>query len=169
MSRVLVVYGTKTGSTSGIADQIGTTLTEMRDTATVLSTTDSPDPATYDAVIVGSGVRAGNWHGSVKKWVQANAETLQTVPTAFFTVGLTLQTDPDKTDEVRAYTDTLIMETGVQPMDIGLFKGMNDPKLFSMPERLILKALKAPQGDFREMDVVASWTRSVGPVLGLSK
>ncbi len=133
----------------------------------MLAVGDASDTSGYDAVIVGSGVRAGSWHGSVKKWVADNAGALTDVPTTFFTACLTLQADPGKTDEVRAYTDALIQETGVKPLDVGLFKGLNEPKLFSLPERLILKALKSPQGDFREMDVVAAWTRSIAPSLGL--
>ncbi len=110
----------------------------------------------------------GNWHGKVKEWVTANADTLKSKPTAFFTVGLSMADDPPKVDEAREFTDPLIAETGVEPLDIGLFAGMNDPKTFSLPERLIMKAMKAPQGDFRDYDAVAEWTRGVSGKLGVS-
>ncbi len=168
MSRVLVVYGTKTGCTAGIAEQIGGTIAETGATVDVVPAGDGPDAAGYDAVIVGSGVRVGSWHPFVKEWATTQAGTLKSVPVAFFTACLTMATDPDKADEVRAYTDPLIEATGVKPVDIGLFAGMNDPKKFSLPERLIMKAMKAPQGDFRDMDAVAEWTRDVVGKLGLS-
>lgn len=168
MSKILVVYGTKTGCTAGIAEKIGETLAALGASVDVKPAQDAPDAAAYDAVLVGSGVRASNWHGAVKKWVAANAEALKVRPVAFFTACLTMASEPDKADEVRAYTDPLIAETGVTPVDIGLFAGMNDPAKYSLPERLILKALKSPQGDFRDFEAVAEWTRAVADRLGVA-
>jgi menaquinone-dependent protoporphyrinogen oxidase len=168
MSTVLVVYGTKTGCTAGIAEQIGRTLAEAGFTADVRPVEDRPDAAAYDAVVVGSGVRAGNWHGAVKEWVGAHADALKTRPVAFFTACLTMAAEPEKAAEVRAYTDPLVAETGVQPVDVGLFAGMNELKKFSLPERLIMKMMKAPEGDFRDYEAVAAWTREVAGKLGVS-
>ncbi len=161
MSKVLVVYGTRTGCTADIAAWIGATLAEEGFSVDVRPAEDAPEASAYDAVVVGSGVRAGTWHGAVRKWVAAQGSALKARPTAFFTVGLTMASDPSKADEVRAYTDPLIAETGVQPVGIGLFAGMNEPKRFSLPERLILKAMKAPEGDFRDREAVASWARGL--------
>lgn len=161
MSKVLVVYGTKTGCTADIAEEIGATLAGMGATVDIIPAGDKPDAAAYDSVVIGSGVRVGSWHPFVKEWVAAQADALKGMPVAFFTVCLTMATDPEKSEEVRAYTDPLIRESGVQPVDVGLFAGMNEPKRFSLPERLIMKAMKAPQGDFRDMAAVAQWARGV--------
>ncbi|PKQ38338.1 MAG: flavodoxin [Actinobacteria bacterium HGW-Actinobacteria-1] len=168
MSKVLVVYGTKSGCTAGIAEKIGETLRSGGMTVDVKPAEEKPNPAGYDAIVVGSGVRASNWHGSVKSWLSANADALKSVPTAFFTVGLTMAATPEKADAVRAYTDPLIAETGVTPVAIGLFAGSYESKKFSLPERLIMKAMKAEEGDFRDMDAVAAWTTETAPLLGLS-
>lgn len=168
MSKVLVVYGTKTGCTSGIAERIAETLSAKGATVNVKPAADKPDPSAYDAVVVGSGIRASNWHGPVKEWVAANADALKARPTAFFTACLTMATNPEKADEVRAYTDPLISETGVTPVDLGLFAGMNVPKKFSLPERLIMKMMKAPEGDFRDYAAVAAWAENAAPKLGLA-
>jgi menaquinone-dependent protoporphyrinogen oxidase len=161
MSRILVVYGTKTGCTEGVAERIGATLAEGGAEVEVRRAEDKPDAAAYDAVVVGSGVRAGSWHGAVKQWVSANADALKSRPTAFFTACLTMAAEPEKADEVRAYTDGLIAGSGVQPVDIGLFAGMNELARFSLPERLIMKAMKAPQGDFRDFEAVEAWAREI--------
>lgn len=168
MSKVLVVYGTKTGCTEEIAEHIGKTLTEAGATVEVLPAADKPDPAGYDAVIVGSGVRAGNWHTATSAWVTEHAEELKEVPVALFTACLTMATGPEKSAEVRAYTDGLLANTGIAPVDIGLFAGMNKLEKFSLPERLIMKAMKAPQGDFRDFDAVAAWTRATAGKLDLA-
>lgn len=161
MSKVLVVYGTGTGCTAGIADRIGKAVAAKGASVEVHPAKSAPDPAGYDAVLVGSGIRAGNWHAPVKDWVAKNAGTLKDKPVAFFTACLTMAQDPSKSDEVRAYTDLLIAETGVKPVDIGLFAGWNEPKHFSFGERTIMKIMKAPQGDFRDWAAIDSWSEKV--------
>lgn len=165
MSKVLVVYGTGTGCTTGVAEQIGKTLATKGATVDVAPVKDAPDPSGYDAVVVGSGVRGGQWHAAVNEWVKAKADALKAKPVAFYTVGLTLASDPTKTDEVRAYTDPLIAETGVKPVDVGTFAGWNEPKTFSFVERAILKMMKAPQGDFRDFAKIDAWAAAMQPKL----
>lgn len=162
--KVLVVYGTKSGCTAGIAEKIGETLTATGFSAEVIPAEKAGHAIDYDAVVVGSGVRAGTWHAPARTWVAENAEALKSLPVAFFTCGLTM-TDASKADEVRAYTDSLIEATGVTPIDVGLFAGWNEPKEFSFVERTVLKVMKAPEGDFRDLTAVAAWTESLVPRL----
>ncbi len=168
MSRALVVYATKTGCTEVIAAAVGEALTALGVTADVAAADTQPDPAGYDAVIVGSGVRAGMWHASAKRWLGSHASDLAGRPLALFTACLTMGTNPEKADEVRAYTDPVITEFGLEPVDVGLFAGMNVPREFSLPERLVLRAMKAPEGDFRDLDAVAAWSRETARSLGLA-
>ncbi len=165
MDSVLVVYGTGSGCTTGVAERIGTALAQQGARVDVVAAKDKPDPAGYDGVIVGSGVRAGSWHAPVKEWVATNAGALKAVPVAFFTVCLTLATDPEKTAEVRAYTDQLIADTGVQPVDVGTFAGWNEGTGFNFLERTILGAMKAPKGDFRDWAAIDEWAGSIAPQL----
>jgi menaquinone-dependent protoporphyrinogen oxidase len=164
MSKVLVVYGTGSGCTSGIAEQIGKTLAENGATVDVKPATDKPDASAYDAVVVGSGVRGGTWHAPVREWVKSNSATLKSKPLAMFTVGLMIR-EEGKRDEVAGYGKPVVDENGLAPIGTGLFAGWNEPKSFSLPERLIMKVMKAPQGDFRDMAAVSEWTRSVAPQL----
>jgi len=167
VSTVLVVYGTGTGCTAGVAERIGKTLAEKGATVEVVAAKDAPAADGYDAVVVGSGVRVGSWHAPVKEWVAANASALGSGKVAFFTACLTLAQDPGKTDEVRAFTDALIAETGVEPLDTGLFAGWNEPKRFSFIERTVMKMMKAPEGDFRDWAKIEAWAAHVAPKLGL--
>jgi len=167
MSNVLVVYGTGTGCTEGIAERIGEALARAGADVEVMPAEGAPGPVGYDAVFVGSGVRAGGWHKPVRTWVAANSDALQATKVVFFTACLTMSAEPEKADEVRAYTDSLIAETGVEPVDIGLFAGLNEPAKFPFLERTILKMMKAPQGDFRDWDAVDAWATDMAGRLAL--
>lgn len=159
--KALVVYGTKSGCTTGVAEEIGATLAEQGLTVDLCAAEDAGDPTAYDAVIVGSGVRAGSWHKAACAWVSANAAALKSRPLALYTCCLTLANEPTKTDEVLAYTDAVIAESGLEPIDVGLFPGWNEPSRFSFVERTVLKLMKAPEGDFRDFDAVREWTVSI--------
>ena len=84
MAKALVVYGTKSGCTKGIAEAIGDGLRLAGADADVFAADERPDPSAYDAVIVGSGIRAGMWHASAKQWLVGHAEALKTRPLALF-------------------------------------------------------------------------------------
>lgn len=168
MSTALVVYGTKSGCTAGIAEAIADGLRGVGVTVDVKPADEKPDPSAYDAVVVGSGIRASMWHAPVKQWLVGHASDLKVRPLALFTACLTMHTNPEKADEVRGYTDLLLKETGLEPVDIGLFPGMNVPKTFSLPERLVMKAMKAPEGDFRDPEAAAAWGAAVAAKLGLT-
>lgn len=168
MNKVLVVYATKSGCTTDIAKKIGDTLAERGASVDVVPAEKAGDVAGYDAVVVGSGVRMGQWHESARTWVTSNSAALKGLPVAFYTCNLTLAQEPEKVDEVRAFTDPLIEASGVTPVDIGLFAGWNEPKKFSLVERVVMKAMKAPQGDFRDFSAVGEWAQGVAPKLGLA-
>lgn len=168
MSKVLVVYGTKSGCTKGVAERIGETLSARGANVEVVTAESLEDPTGFDAIVVGSGVRAGTWHPAAREWVGANADVLKKLPVAFFTCGLVITQGHDKESEVRAYTDALIAETGIEPISIGVFAGWNEPKEFSFLERSVMKLMKAPQGDFRDPAEIAEWAEGIAPRLGTS-
>lgn len=165
MSKALVVYGTGSGCTAGVAERIGRAIADGGTTVDVVAAKDAPSPSGYDAVFIGSGVRAGNWHQAVKDYVTTNASALKERKVAFYTVCLTLATDPAKADDVRAYTDALVAETGVEPIDTGLLAGWNDPKRFSFIERTIMRLMRAPEGDFRDWVAIDAWAKATAPKL----
>ena len=162
--KTLVVYGTKSGCTEGIAERIGERIAASGSSVEVVSAEKAPDPSAYDAVVVGSGVRAGTWHAPVKRWVEANAQALKERPVAFYTCGLMI-TQEGKADEVRAYTDPIVQATGIEPVDVGLFAGSFKPKEFSFAERTVLKLMKTPEGDFRDWDQIDAWADEITPAL----
>lgn len=165
MSRILIVYGTKSGCTQGVAGKIASAVARPGFKVDIAAADNAPDPAVYDAVFVGSGIRVGQWHEHARDWVVAHAATLKSKPVAFFSVGLLITQGAARTAEVRAFTDPLIEQTGVQPVDIGLFAGWNEPKRFTFVERIVMRAMKAPEGDQRDWDAIEAWAQAAVPKL----
>ena len=59
--KVLVAYGSKHGGTREIAERIGQVLQEAGLAVTARSADETGDVASYDAVVLGSAVYAGQW------------------------------------------------------------------------------------------------------------
>ncbi len=89
------------------------------------------------------------------------------MPVAFFTACLTMESDPEKADEVRAYTDKLLAETGIEPFEYGTFAGWFEPEEFGFVERKILEKMNAVPGDFRDWDAITAWTKQAEARAGL--
>ena len=53
----------------------------------------------------------------------------------------------------------------IQPRDIALFHGVLDVKRLGFAEKLIVKGIKAPLGDFRDWEAITAWAESIAEAL----
>ena len=161
---ILLAYATRAGSTEAVAQAIAQEITAAGAAVDVQVAKQVKDLSPYQAVIVGSAIRAGNWLGEAKKFVETHQAALHTLPVAFFTVCLTLHEDtPEHRAEVMAYMDPICEM--VQPVSKEAFAGVMDFSKLSFPVRTLVKSMKSPEGDFRNWDAIRAWARDVTPLL----
>ena len=73
--KILIAYATKTGTTKECAERLVAHF-EFHDVTLANLEEETPDLADFDAVIVGSNVRANRIHKKVKEFLAQNRETL---------------------------------------------------------------------------------------------
>ena len=73
--KILIANATKTGTTKECAERLATHF-EFHDVTLVDLEEETPDLAAYDAVVVGSNVRANKINKKVKEFLAQNRETL---------------------------------------------------------------------------------------------
>ncbi len=162
--KILVAYASKCGSTGGVAEAIGQTLCTNGTAADVQLVKNVTDVSPYQAVIVGSAVRMGQWLPDAVKFVEKHREPLSRVPVAYFSVCMTLQDDTEENRrEVAGYIDPV--REIVQPVTVGAFAGAMDYDQLSFILRSMLKAMKVPEGDYRDWNAIRAWATNVGPML----
>src|SRR5215813_10973692 len=90
MANVLVAYATHDGQTRKIAERIATVLRVHRHVVELLDATLSRevDLSRFDAVFIGSPVRAQSYLRAVVRFVRAHRIELERMPTLFFSVNL---------------------------------------------------------------------------------
>lgn len=162
--KILVAYASKCGSTGEVAEAIGEVLCKGGVAADVRLAKGVTDVGSYRAVVTGSAARMGRWLPEAVKFVETHKEALSQMPVAYFTVCLTMADDTEENRrEVAAYMDPV--REMVQPLDVGLFAGALDYGKLPLPFRLIMKGMKAEEGDFRDWEAIRAWAADLRPAL----
>ncbi len=165
--KILIAYATAAGSTGEIAEAIGQAMRDGGATVDVRPAKDVADVSEYRAAVVGSGVRAMRPYKEAVAFVERHQQALSQMPVAYFVVCMTMAQDTEENRRsARAYLEPL-HQAGpeVQPVDEGLFGGAMDYSKLSLPMRLIIKAMKKPEGDFRDWDAIEAWATNLHAML----
>ena len=125
---VLLIYGTRWGGTEKVAQTIAKTLKEEGNSVNVLDAKKSPENiASYDLVIVGSGLRADKWTKESVEFIEKNAAALKTKKTALFvSCSMADRKDAKRETAKTKYLDQTAEQYGLKPIALGYFGGLMD-------------------------------------------
>ncbi|MBN2762022.1 MAG: flavodoxin domain-containing protein [Bacteroidales bacterium] len=161
-TQILITYATKHGSTAEISEKIGEILHQSGYSTDVLSADQVTNLQSYKAVILGSGVYAGQWLKKAARFLKANEKTLAGQMVWIFSSGPTGKGDPlELLKGWRIPASLQPVADRIKPKDITVFHGNNDEEKLSFFEKRILKLVKAPSGDFRDWDAIAAWASGI--------
>lgn len=159
--KVLVSAASRHGATADIAKAIGETLEAAGFEVAVLPPDTVTSLAGFDAVVLGSGVYVGHWMEPAKSLVERFGAELSSRPVWLFSSGPV--GDPPKPEEDPADLPELMTATGARGHR--LFPGLVDKGRLGLAERVILKAVGAPEGDFRPWDEIRAWAGEIAAQL----
>jgi len=163
-SKVLVAYATLTGSTAGVAKQIGNTLIDKNLTVDVLEADQVNDLSKYETVILGSGIRGGTFFAKANAFLEKNKAILEQKNFHVFLVCLTMREDTSANRAtVAGYLEPVRAQ--VKPRTEGLFAGAYDSSKVNFMEKLIMRAMHAPEGDFRKWDEISAWAERIATTI----
>lgn len=118
MAFVLVLYGTGEGQTEKVAGHVASVIREHGHDVTVLHAGRIPAEfslAAYDGAVVGASVHLGRHQRYVREFAVENNETLEAMPSAFFSVSLSAAGDESGREKARAVLEGFLEEVGWQP------------------------------------------------------
>ena len=165
-TQVLVTYATKHGATGEIAEKIGQVLQEAGLHAEVKPVDKVSDLETYKAVVLGSAVYAGMWLKDAVAFLEANEKKLAERAVWFFSSGPTREGDPVELMKGWKFPEAQRpIADRIGPRDIAFFHGEIDMKDLNLAEKLIVKGIKAPTGDFRDWEAITAWAAAIGEAL----
>lgn len=160
---VLVAYASKHGSTEGIARAIADRLRELGEPAEVGSVDEVRDLGEFRAVVLGSAVYVGSWMKEAVEFVHRFAEALAERPVWLFSSGPLGEDVEDEEEQPRQLGE---MGGIIGPVDHRMFFGALDRSKLGFGERMMVKAVKAPDGDFRDWAAIRGWADGIARELG---
>ena len=167
--KALVAYGTRYGSTTGIAEKIKNVLEshEIEVDLVNLGNEKVRGLTEFDLIVMGSGIQVGNWTKDSLKFLEKNAAEIRQKKHALF-VTSGLARDKSKQEEyTEQYLNQVAEKYGLDPVRVGLFVGSFDMNKYNFPVKLLMKVmtkdleeegydLKKPV-DLREWDLIEEW------------
>jgi menaquinone-dependent protoporphyrinogen oxidase len=167
--KILVAYASRTGSTAGLAEAIGKTLSENGVQVEVRPMEDVKDLAPYRAVVAGSAIQGRQWLPEAMQFVRTHQASLAQKPFAAFLVCMTLTISNGK---YRAQVADWLQPVRAlaKPVSEGLFAGTLDiSKVPSFSDRLEFRLSVAfgvwSEGDHRDWNAIRAWAESTRPLL----
>jgi menaquinone-dependent protoporphyrinogen IX oxidase len=163
--RVLVTTASKHGSTAELATFLAGCLRDSAAgrrwelSAVAIPVDQQPDPARYDAVVLGSAVYAGRWLEPVRHYAAAHAAALRGRPVWLLSSG-PIGAPPFPPDEPH---DAEPIRAMVGARGHRVFPGRLDKQLLGIGERAMVTAMRAPVGDFRDWEAVRAWAEEIAP------
>ena len=160
MTKVLVAYATRAGSTAEVAAVIADVLSANGVDAIARNVREVRDLRGYDAVVLGSAIRMNHPLGEATRFARRHAAALAQLPVALYSVCAALQEDtPDNRQTAQAQLAPL--SALVTTHHVAHFCGKVD--LARLPWYLRLMLRKAGEsgeiklGDGRDWDAIRAW------------
>jgi len=160
--KVLVTAASRHGSTREIADAIAEELrrstidTECHDLGEITGIEG------YDAVVFGSAIYMGNWLPEARSFAEEHRDEFSKVPVWVFSSGPIGAQNPQPQNNPNVLATTF---GDVEVRDHRVFVGKIDPDELGLAERVVVKMVKAPEGDFRDWDDIRGWAKQIAAEL----
>ena len=151
MSKVLVAYATKRGSTQDVAEAVAGTLQHHGLQVDVLPAGEVADVEGYDAVVLGGSLYMGRWHEDARRLLKRQRRALAERPVAVFALGPKTLAEAEVAGSREQLDRALAAVPDVKPVSVAVFGGVIDPAKFRFPlDRL-------PASDARDWDAIREW------------
>ncbi len=167
--RVLVTAASRHGSTAEIARVLAEEIAACPAgraaglDAAAVPVEARPDPAHWDAVVLGSAVYAGRWLEPAHELAVRSVAVLRRHPVWLFSSG-PIGEPPFPPDEPY---DVASLVALFPPRGSRVFPGRLDRDRLGFAERAMVTAMRAPVGDFRDWDAVRAWAGEIAGTLAV--
>ena len=159
--KVLVCVASKYGATSEIARAGADVLAGRGCEVTLLPTQEVGAVEEFDAVVLGSAVYMGQWMKPARELAERSAGALGARPVWLFSSGPVGEPAKPADNPVDV---TKILQAS-KARDHRIFTGKLIKKHLSFPDRAMVSAIRAQEGDFRNWADIRAWAAGVADTL----
>lgn len=147
---VLLVYGSRYGQTARVAHRIEAHLVLRGFAVSVFRGNDLPAGfrlADYDAVLIGASMIVGGYQWYVRSFVRRHVQTLNAVPSGFFSVGGSAgSANSEERAEAARIAQAFLCDSGWRPTLCASVAGAITYTKYNFVLRLIMKRISRKEG-----------------------
>lgn len=154
MTRILVAYASKHGSTEEVARTIGAVVGDAGHDVDIRDAADVTDVEPYDAVILGAPLYTGRWHAAARTFLRRQRAALEGRPLAVFALGPLTLAEQQVADSRKQLLNALA-HLKVSPELVTIFGGVVDPAKLHFPLNRMAKT------DARDWSEIEAWAIQV--------
>jgi menaquinone-dependent protoporphyrinogen oxidase len=147
---ILILYGTTEGQTEKIAHRMADAIRIKGHQAVTQCVNGLPSDFSlenFDAVILGGSIHMGKYQKSLKTFVAEYVDRLNSMPSAFFTVCMGIQSRHESDRQTASrYGERFIQETGWKPRKAETFSGAVKFTQYNFITRFIMKRISGREG-----------------------
>lgn len=155
--KLLVTVASKHGATGEIGELIADALRDAGHHVTTQAPETLQALDRYDAIVLGSAVYAGRWMKEARNFADRHASELARRPVWIFSSGPIGDPPLPEGD----HPETLAAADRLGARGHRTFAGHLARNRLGLVERTIVGALKAPDGDFRDLDAIRAWADEI--------
>jgi menaquinone-dependent protoporphyrinogen oxidase len=155
--KVSVITATRHGSTFEVAETIAGRLTELGHSAEVVDAEQATGTIDGDAIVLGSPIYMGRWLKSARKIAEGLSRADDKRPLFLFACGPL--GDPPQPDPPGA--EALAGALAEKALEFRVFTGKLEESELNRRERMAVHAVKAPPGDYREIEAIEDFADSI--------
>lgn len=187
MTKALIVFGTRYGTTANTSDVIADTLRQVGFEVKIVDVKKDKvrSISEFDLVIVGSGIQMGKWTREPEEFLKKYQNDLSTKKVALFVscgsanpLSEGEQKNKEMNDAKKKYLEDKSVEYNVKPIALGFFGGCYEFNKMSWFFKKTLSSIKpklegagykeskAGVYDLRDLDAIRGWAREVAKMVG---
>lgn len=164
MSKILVAYASKHGSTEEIAQVIGDGLRSSGHQVDVLDVNQIQSLRAYQVLVLGSAVYSGHWMKEALNFLRTHH--LEELEIFLFSSGPIGDENPEELRENYPLPESVqALIGGLRIRDVQVFHGKIDLRKLSLAELMLFKSVGAQTGDFRKWDRIKLWAQHISDSL----
>lgn len=163
MTKVLVAFATRFGSTREIVSAIVAELRSEGFDAHAAEATSALNPDDYDAFVIGSPLYGSKWMGAAGMFAAITSERIAGKPVALFSVGTLGVTNAEagQAEHDAFITNLKAVAPKLNVIDDAVFTGYFERSNLPWYLRIIDRFAPTPQGDHRDWPAIQTWAKSV--------
>ena len=160
--KVLVAAASRHGATWEIAEAIGKALARNGLEVETRNVEEVSTLEGVDAVVLGSAVYIGKWLPEARTFAEQHATELEARPTWLFSSG-PIGDPPAPAPADAVHVDDLAAQTRAREHRV--FSGKVDRHRLGVGERMIVRAVRAAEGDYRDWREIEAWAQTIASTL----